>query len=81
MSIAFNILFCRYNHFYITNIHRDQLVRLISEEDFNVEIIHLGLHPYNVTIATKFLSNAKDEDDIVLEKADFDASAELYIKK
>lgn len=77
IKIAFGILFRRYDHWFFVNFDMKQLVKLVQEEDFDVTITKHGLQNYNVRRAIKMMANAIDDDDMVLEKGDFEAHAEI----
>jgi hypothetical protein len=57
------------------------MINLFSDEDFDVEVMYYGLQPYVVQRMINQCSTVKDDIDMMLDKAQFEAEAELHNRK
>lgn len=78
MSIIWKIVTNQYKHCVVMNITEEQLINLFSDEDFDVEILYYGLHPYVFHRMINQCSTVKDDLDMILDKAAFEAESELH---
>lgn len=69
------ILTKKYNHFVIINVDDESLKNQLSDQDYDVDILYCGLQPYNYYKMVIGLSKTKDDIDMVLMKAKFEADA------
>jgi hypothetical protein len=75
---CYRILFLRYKHWVLIDIDLYNLVELLREKDFEVNSIHHGTQPYINSKMIKRLADTKDDIEMMLEKAEFEAKAEEY---
>lgn len=78
LTVIWKIISNQYQHFAVLNLTEEQLVNLFSDEDFDVEIMYHGLQPYVVHRMINQCSTVKDDIDMLLDKAQFEAEAELH---
>jgi hypothetical protein len=57
------------------SIDKKNLIKLIKEENIEVNIKHHGLVEYNIQMMCKFIADRKDDIDYVLDKAAYEAAA------
>jgi hypothetical protein len=57
------------------------MINLFSDKDFEVEVMYHGLQPYVVQRMINQCSTVKDDIDMMLDKAKFEAEAELHNRK
>lgn len=76
IRVAWSVLFI-YDHFFIINLKRTELIRSFKGEDFDAEGYRVGLQPYNQQMIIKTMGENIDEDSLVLMKAEFEAMAEM----
>jgi hypothetical protein len=69
-----------YKHWFIVNLNRQQLIDLVSDGDFECDIVHHGLQRYNVEDIMKKCAAATPDVDHILNKAEFEAKATLRNK-
>lgn len=72
---AYCILFRKYNHWIILNVDKDNLVKLLKDENFESNFLYHGVQPYIAYRMIKMVSNSKDDIDMALDKAKFEADA------
>lgn len=80
-TILWKIITNQYKHFVVLNISQDHMINLFSDEDFEVEVMYHGLQPYVVQRMINQCSTVKDDIDMMLDKAQFEAEAELHTRK
>jgi hypothetical protein len=81
LAVAYKILFRKYDHWAILNVDQENFVKMVKEEPFNVDISYHGVQPYGVHQIVRAVAKSKDEIDIILDKAQFEADAIEYITK
>jgi hypothetical protein len=81
LNILWNIITNKYKHFVVLDISEEQMINLFSDEDFEVEVMYHGLQPYVVQRMINQCSTVKDDIDMMLDKAQFEAEAELHNRK
>jgi hypothetical protein len=81
ITVIWKIITNQYKHFAVLNVTEENLVGLFSDEDFEVEIMYSGLQPYVVQRMINQCSTVRDNIDMMLDKAQFEAESELYNKK
>lgn len=52
-----------------------------DQECYDMQLLRIGLQPYNVWRCVKDMANGRDDIDMVLEKARYEAEAEIYTRK
>lgn len=77
LKLVWNVLF-RYEHFIVLNLNKDDLMRLLMDEDFDIEGEYIGLRPYLVYRILKSHASLKDDNDMILMKAEFEANVEIW---
>lgn len=78
LTVIWKIITNQYQHFAILNVTEKQLVNLFSDEDFEVDVMYSGLQPYVVQRLINQCSTVKDSIDMMLDKAQFEAEAEIH---
>lgn len=81
LTACYYILFGKFNHWFIYNVPEKELANLLQGKDFDVETFYVGLRPYLIWEITKQVAETKDEDDMLLEKAAFQAEMEINTKE
>lgn len=81
LHAAYRILFRKYNHWVILNVSDENLIKLLKDEDFDTDMLYHGVQPYVFYRIIKMVSNSKDDIDMVLDKAKFEADATEYKRK
>ena len=77
---AWLILTGRWRYWFIANVDKETLYRLFRDEDFNVELLVHRMHPYVIHKIIKMVSASKDDMDMAMMKAKFEAEVEEYKK-
>ena len=80
LKACWNILF-NYNHFVIINVDKENILRLITDKQFEIKGSYLGFQPYVYNKLIKSLAADKDDIDMVLDKAQFEADAQQFKNK
>jgi hypothetical protein len=75
LRVAFKILFGRRKHWAMINISKENLVELLKGNEFDVDVFYHGIQPYVFYKLIKCVSNSKDDIDMMLDKAKFEAEA------
>lgn len=78
LTVIWKIITNQYQHFAVLNLTQEQLINLFSDEDFEVDVMYHGLQPYVVQRMINQCSTVKDNIDMMLDKAAFEAEAELH---
>jgi hypothetical protein len=81
LNILWKIITNQYKHFVVLDISQEHMINLFSDEDFDVEVMYYGLQPYVVQRMINQCSTVKDDVDMILDKAQFEAEAELHSHK
>lgn len=81
LLVAYRILFRKYDHWLIINVDKDNLIKLLKDEDFETDGYYHGIQPYVYFKMVERVASSKDEIDMMLEKAKFEAEASLLTKK
>lgn len=68
-------------HWFIVKQDTYNLTLLLKDKDFDIDLLYYGLQPYGVWKIIKSMSYMKDDNDMILDKAKFEAEAELYKNK
>ena len=75
---CFRIFFV-HKHWFLICLDSENLLKLISEDDeYEVEVLYHGLVKYNVKKICKNAVSDMTDVDWILEKAQFEAEADLY---
>jgi hypothetical protein len=80
LKICWNVLFGKYKHYLLINIDKPNLIKLLEDEPFQIDGFHCGLQPYTYFKIIKSLAATKDDIDMVLDKAQFEADAIVHSK-
>lgn len=80
ITTAFRILFV-YKHWFIAVIDRENLGKLVSEQDTDINIVHHRLLPYNVDCIVRQIVNSKSDVDMMCAKAEFHGEVEHRAKE
>jgi len=75
---AYRILFKKYKHWVILDVSDENLVKLLQDDDFDADVLYHGVQPYVFYKMIKMASNSKDDIDMCLDKAKFEADAIGY---
>lgn len=75
LKAVYRIIFRKYNHWAILNIDNENILKMLQGEKFECDVIYHGLQPYNMYCMIKQVSKSKDEIDMALDKALFEANA------
>lgn len=78
LEVIWKIITNQYKHFVVLNLSEEDLVNLFSDKDFEVEVMYHGLKPYVVQRMINQCSTVKDDIDMMLDKAQFEAEAQLH---
>lgn len=78
IKIVYYVLF-KYNHFFVMSISREQLIQQLKGEDYDISEERCGLQNYNMNHMIKCWGDMIDEDDMLLQKIQFEAMAEEKI--
>lgn len=79
---CYYILSRKYDNWFIVNVDKDNLIKILRDENtFDADLNYHGLRPYVVSRIIKMLSNAKDEVEMICDKANFEAEAQEFKKK
>ena len=77
LSLAFGVLTMKYDHWVFISVDRENLTKSLRKEDFEADLKYHGLQPYNVRYIISSIGNDIDPDALTLERAEFEAEAEL----
>jgi hypothetical protein len=76
------ILTRKYNNWVIINVDKKNLIKIVSDKkNFEGDMQYHGLQPYIISRMIKMMANAKDETEMICDKAKFEADAEMYKSK
>lgn len=64
-------------HWVILDVDRDNLIKMLTDEPFDVGIQWHGLQPHNINEIIKAVYENKDDIDRALDKAHFEANASI----
>lgn len=76
---CFRILFY-HKHWFLISLDSDNLLKLIAEDEYELELLQHGLLKYNVKKICKSVVSDMTDVDWILEKAQFEAGADEFIK-
>lgn len=62
-------------HWLLISMDKPNLRLFLQDKEFDVVLTYAGLHDYNQRQLIKKISNSIDPDDLILEKALFEAKA------
>lgn len=80
LSVVWNIIF-KWDHFFILNLDERNLKKMLREQDFDMDSMYHGLQHYNVMYIMNQIGNSIDQDEMVLQKARFQAKAQMKNEK
>ena len=80
IKIAYYVLF-KYQHFFVMNVTEENLIRQLNGEDYDIKGERCGLQNYNMNHIVKCWADMTDDDDMLLQKIQFEAMAEDRINK
>lgn len=80
MQACFRIIF-GHKHWFLISLDSENLMKLIAEDDFEAKLLYHGMVRYNVKRVCKNVVCDMDDVDWILEKAQFEADADEYIKR
>jgi len=80
IKVCWRILTRKYNHWIILNLDDDNIVKLLKDEDFDLDGQYHGLQPYVCNRMIQQYASNLDEVDMICQKAEFQANAELHSK-
>lgn len=81
LKACWYILSGRYKRWLILNIEKDELIKLLQGDNFDVNILHHGTVHYTNIIMIKGVAASYDKDDILLEKIKFECDYDEYKKQ
>lgn len=79
LTAAYKILF-KWDHCFVVAIDRENLERLLLEDDIEASMTYIGMQSYNVKQVIHVLADTYDEDDMILSKAEFHAKVDEFIE-
>ena len=80
--VCWYILTRRYNHFVVLNLSKEELIKLLrNENEIEVDVYFHGIQPYVFNKMIKMISESKDDSQMLLDRIKFEASAEEKYKK
>jgi hypothetical protein len=68
-------------HWFLVKIEKKQLENLFLGKDFEINILYHGLRDYPIMTIVKKMSETKDDVDMMLMKAEFEANSEEFNSK
>ena len=74
-QILYRIITGKYKHFVVFNVDEENHLKLLKGEDFDVDGKYYGIQHYCYLQMIKCLSNTIKDNDLICEKAHFEASA------
>lgn len=80
LKCCYIILFRKYNHWVILNLDKENLIKLLTDKEFEVSMMYHGLQKWCIYKMIKKLSNTKNDIDMILEKAEFEAKSDEFSK-
>lgn len=81
VTAAWRIITGKYNHWVLVNVDEENFIKVIKEEEFDCNFIYSGTLPYIYFLMLKKVSASKDDIDMALDKAQFEADASEYKRK
>ena len=78
ITAAYMCLF-EYKHFFIVNVNTKNLEKSLLYDDFEITGYRCGLQQYNQNYIIKSMANSFDNDDLLLQRAELEAMAELTL--
>ena len=78
VKIAYRILTQKYTNWAIISIDKKDLGPLLEDKSYGIYITTHGLHEYAFYKLIKSVSAQKDNVDMLLDRAKFQAESELY---
>jgi len=75
IETAFNILF-HHQHIIYIGLTSDTYRKHLSDEDIDINVVHIGLQKYGVYDLLSSTVKAIDDVEIILEKAKFEGEVE-----
>jgi CRISPR/Cas system-associated protein Cas5 (RAMP superfamily) len=73
LRVIWGIITGKYKHCFIVYLDTDNLKELVRGNDYAVNSEYFGLRKYIVSKIIKDISDTKDEIDLALDKAQFEA--------
>ena len=80
LNMAKNVLFGHSHSMILIDINNDNLIKLVKGNAVEFKISVYKLHPYLAFKSIKLISSTKDDLDMILDKAQFQADTEIYLK-
>lgn len=80
LRTCYEILFLKKRHWVFINVDRENLIKMLKEEEFTVSMNYHGLQPYNIFCIVKMIAEKKDDIDMICDKAEFEADAIVKAK-
>ena len=62
-------------HFFLISMDKKNLIELVKDEDFEVNLLTHGMRDYNVVKVVKKIADNYDNEDMILMKAEYEANA------
>ena len=81
IKACYYILSGKYKHFVILNIDRENMIKVLEDETFNMDILYSQINQYVYTKMIKMFSDSHNDIDMVCAKAEFEADAIDYKRK
>jgi len=75
------ILTRNYDHWFIVNLSKEDLIKLLNNQDFEVDAFLHGIQPYIFNTVIKTIADSKTDADMTLDRMLFEAKAEEKYKK
>jgi len=81
LEAAWTILFSPKLHWILLSLDNEQFIKLFKQEGIELNFRYHRLQEYNFYDIVKRLAEQKDDIDMMLGKAEFEAEAEEYSKR
>lgn len=75
LILLWRLFFTDHKHWIFISFNEESLVSLIKEESFEIDSVYHGLREYNVKKLFKMAANQIDDDQLILDKAEYEAKA------
>lgn len=81
IKACYRILTRKYDHWVILNLDDDNFTKLLNGDPFETTGVYHGIQPYIYHKMIKQVSASKDDIELALDKAQFEADATMYKRK
>jgi len=75
LKVCYYILSGKYQHWFIVNLTRHDLIKLFKKEEFLIQTECCGLREYVILKTLKSMGDAIDDDELELNRIEFEVNA------